>query len=93
MWDISDKPVSWSELGKNFMREIERMALLKTIDNHWVEHIDAMEQLEEGIGLRGIGQQNPADAYAQEGIEMFEEMINDIKKETISICYNAGLRH
>ena len=71
------------------MREVERMILLRVVDNRWMDHIDAMDQLKEGIGLRGIGQQDPAVAYAQEGFAMFDEMIADIREETVKFCYNV----
>ena len=62
------------------MRELERMILLRVVDNKWMDHIDAMDQLRHGIGLRALGQQDPASAYADEGFEMFEMMIRAIKK-------------
>ena len=71
------------------MREVERMILLRVVDNRWMDHIDAMDQLKDGIGLRGIGQQDPAVAYAQEGFAMFDEMIADIREETVKFCYNV----
>ncbi|MBQ0018244.1 MAG: preprotein translocase subunit SecA [Clostridiales bacterium] len=77
------------EIGSEQMREVERMVLLRVVDNRWMDHIDAMDQLKDGIGLRGIGQQDPAAAYAQEGFAMFEEMIADIREETVKFCYNV----
>ena len=53
-----------------------------------MDHIDAMDQLREGIGLRGLGQQDPAAAYAKEGFEMFDEMVEEIKEDTVKYCYN-----
>ena len=78
-----------AEIGSEQMREVERMILLRVVDNRWMDHIDAMDQLKEGIGLRGIGQQDPAVAYAQEGFAMFDEMIADIREETVKFCYNV----
>ena len=77
------------EIGSEQMREVERMILLRVVDNRWMDHIDAMDQLKDGIGLRGIGQQDPAVAYAQEGFAMFDEMIADIREETVKFCYNV----
>ncbi|MDO5449169.1 MAG: SEC-C metal-binding domain-containing protein, partial [Clostridia bacterium] len=77
------------EIGSEQMREVERMILLRVVDNRWMDHIDAMEQLKDGIGLRGYGQQDPAVAYAQEGFAMFDEMIADIREETVKFCYNV----
>ena len=71
------------------LRSIERSILLNVVDQHWMDHIDAMDQLKEGIGLRGIGQQDPAAAYAKEGFEMFDEMINEIREDTVKYCYNV----
>ena len=71
------------------MRVVERMIMLRVVDNRWMDHIDAMEQLKNGIGLRGYGQQDPAVAYAKEGFGMFEEMIADIREETVKYCFNV----
>ena len=78
-----------AEIGEEQMREVERMILLRVVDNRWMDHIDAMDQLKEGIGLRGYGQQDPAMAYNQEGFAMFEEMVADIREETVKFCYNV----
>ena len=78
-----------AEIGSEQMREVERMILLRVVDNRWMDHIDAMDQLKDGIGLRGIGQQDPAVAYAQEGFAMFEELVADIREETVKYCYNV----
>lgn len=77
------------EIGEERMRELERMILIRVVDNKWMDHIDAMDQLKSGIGLRGYGQQDPAAAYAQEGFDMFEEMIASIKEETVRFCFNV----
>jgi preprotein translocase subunit SecA len=77
------------EIGEEVMRDFERMILLQVIDNKWMDHIDAMDQLRHGIGLRAIGQQDPAAAYAQEGFDMFELMTDSIKEETVMFCYNV----
>ncbi len=63
------------------MRELERVILLRVVDENWMEHIDAMDDLRQGIGLRGYGTTKPIDAYKQEGFEMFDAMINGIKSE------------
>lgn len=77
------------EIGEERMREVERMILIRVVDNKWMDHIDAMDQLKSGIGLRGLGGQDPAGAYATEGFAMFEEMIAAIKEETVKFCYNV----
>ncbi len=80
------------EIGTEQMREVERMILLRVVDNRWMDHIDAMDQLKDGIGLRGLGQQDPAVAYAKEGFAMFDEMIADIREETVKFCFNVTVK-
>ena len=77
------------EIGEERMREVERMILLRVVDNLWMDQIDAIDQLKESIGLRALGQQDPVAAYAQEGFEMFDSMINEIKEETVTYCYSV----
>ncbi|MCI8630823.1 MAG: preprotein translocase subunit SecA [Firmicutes bacterium] len=81
-----------AEIGADRMRELERMILLRVVDNHWMDHIDDMDQLKNGIGLRALGQQDPAAAYASEGFDMFELMIGDIKEQTVRFCYNVTVQ-
>ncbi|NLD20572.1 MAG: hypothetical protein GX663_10095 [Clostridiales bacterium] len=81
-----------SDIGADKLREIERMILIRVVDNKWMDHIDAMDQLKSGIGLRGLGGQDPAAAYAQEGFDMFELMINSIKEEFVKFCYNVTVQ-
>jgi preprotein translocase subunit SecA len=71
-------------VGAEQMRHLERMILLKMVDDHWKDHLLGMDHLREGIGLRGYGQKNPLDEYKKEGFAMFEEMIGTVKTETIS---------
>ena len=80
------------EIGIDKIREIERMILIRVVDNKWMDHIDDMEQLKSGIGLRGLGGQDPAAAYAQEGFDMFELMVNSIKEEFVKFCYNVTVQ-
>lgn len=80
------------EIGVDKLREVERMILIRVVDNKWMDHIDAMDQLKSGIGLRGLGGQDPAAAYAQEGFDMFELMINSIKEEFVKFCYNVTVQ-
>ncbi len=77
------------EIGEETMRELEKMVMLRVIDNRWMDHIDAMDDLKQGIGLRSLGQMDPAVAYANEGFDMFEEMTADIQEETVRFCYNV----
>ena len=80
------------EIGIERMRELERMILIRVVDNKWMDHIDAMDQLRHGIGLRALGQQDPARAYAQEGFEMFDLMIKNIKEDTVKFCFNVTIQ-
>jgi preprotein translocase subunit SecA len=79
------------EIGVERMRELERMLLIRVVDNKWMDHIDAMDQLRHGIGLRALGQQDPAVAYQNEGFEMFELMIKNIKEDLVRFCFNLTI--
>ena len=74
------------------MREIERVVMLRVVDEYWMDHIDAMDELKRGIGLRGYGNIKPIDAYKQEGFDMFEAMINGIREETVRRLYTIRVR-
>lgn len=78
-----------AEIGEKQMREVEKMILLRVVDNRWMDHIDAMDDLKQGIGLRSLGHIDPAIAYSNEGFDMFEEMIGDIKEETVRYCFGV----
>ena len=78
-------------IGSERMREVERVILLQAVDNHWIDHIDAMDQLRQGIGLRAIGQQDPVIAYTGEGFEMFNEMNTHIQEDTIRYLFNMTI--
>ena len=80
------------EIGEESLREVERMILIRVVDNKWMDHIDAMDQLKSGIGLRGLGGQDPAAAYAQEGFDMFELLISSIKEDFVKFCYNVTVQ-
>ncbi|NLY45297.1 MAG: preprotein translocase subunit SecA [Tissierella sp.] len=77
------------EFGKDRFREIERVILLKVVDSKWMDHIDAMDQLRQGIGLRAYGQSDPVRAYQNEGFDMFEEMTNVISEETVGFLFHV----
>ena len=78
--------------GVPMMRELERVVMLRVVDEYWMEHIDAMADLKQGIGLRGYASQNPVDAYKQEGFEMFEAMVNGIREETVRRLFTVRIR-
>ena len=71
------------------MREVERSVLLRSVDTRWMDHIDAMDQLREGIGLRAYGQKQPIVEYQHEGYDMFEEMVHLIQEDTLRMVYHA----
>ena len=74
------------------MREIERVVLLRTVDAHWMEHIDAMDQLRQGIGLRAYAQKDPVNAYTSEGFEMFDAMVAAIREQTARTMMRVSVR-
>ncbi len=77
-----------NEFGKEMLREIERVILLKNVDNHWMDHIDAMEELKKGIRLRAYAQRDPVMEYRTEGFDMFDEMIDNIRDDTVKVLLN-----
>lgn len=81
------------EIGKEHMRELERVVMLKVVDQKWMDHIDNMDQLRQGIGLRAYGQRDPVVEYKFEGYDMFDEMIRSIQEDTIRIIYHAHVEH
>jgi preprotein translocase subunit SecA len=74
------------------MRELERVIMLRVVDEYWTEHIDAMEELRDGVRLRAYGQINPVDEYKREGYDMFEAMINGIKEEVVRRVFIARVK-
>lgn len=81
-----------AEITPDRMREVERAILLRVVDLHWIDHIDAMDDLKQGIGLRAIGQQDPVIAYKMEGFDMFDEMIANIQEETVKALFHATIQ-
>ena len=77
-----------TDIGEEQMRELERVILLKVVDEKWMNHIDSMEELKDGIGLRAYGQQDPVVKYRMEGMDMFEEMVSNIKYDVVKILMN-----
>ena len=78
--------------SSNMMRELERVFMLRVVDEYWMDNIDAMDDLKQGIGLRAYGQHDPVIAYKEEGFEMFQAMINAIREETIRRLMTVELR-
>ncbi len=80
-----------AELGSEQFHEIERLILLKNVDLKWMEHLDAMDQLRQGINLRAYAQRNPVDEYKNEAFDMFQQMISEIQYETIRLMYRVTI--
>ena len=78
--------------GLPLMRELERVIMLRVVDEYWMDHIDAMSELKRGIGLRGYGAVKPIDAYKQEGFDMFEAMVQGIREETVRRLFTVQVR-
>ncbi len=79
------------ELGSEMMRELERYVILKVVDQKWMDHIDAMDQLRQGIGLRAYGQKDPLVEYKYEGYEMFNGMISEIQEDTVRYVFKVNV--
>ena len=81
-----------AEFGSETMREVERVVMLRVVDEYWMDNIDAMDDLKQGIRLRAYGQTDPVVAYKREGFAMFDGMINAIREETVRRLYLVRLR-
>ena len=80
------------DLGEELLREIERVVLLKVVDQKWMAHIADMEQLKRGISLRSYGQRNPVVEYRMEGFEMFDAMVDSIREDTVRMLFTIQVR-
>ncbi len=83
-----EKAIEEADAGVD-MREVERVMLLRAVDSHWMDHIDAMDQLRQGIGLQAIGQKDPVVAYRNAGFDMFDEMIVGIREQTVRQIFHV----
>ena len=81
-----------ADMGSEAMREVERICLLTAVDKHWINHIDAMEELKRGIYLRGIAQKDPVVEYRFEGFAMFDDMIAAIREETVRMVLTVPVK-
>ena len=81
-----------AEFGSELMREVERVMLLRSVDTHWMDHIDAMDELRQGIGLRAYGQHDPVVAYRNEGYDMFNAMTESIREDTTKMILCVRLK-
>ena len=80
------------EVTTPIMRELERVIMLRVVDEYWMDHIDAMDDLKQGVRLQGYGNNNPVDVYKRESLDMFEEMVSAIQDETVRRLYSVRLR-
>ncbi|MCL5117157.1 MAG: preprotein translocase subunit SecA [Firmicutes bacterium] len=80
-----------AEIGADNMRELERMIMLRVVDAKWMEHLDAMDNLREGVGLRAYGQRDPLVEYKTEAYDMYQNMVGAIREEVIRIMYHLQL--
>ena len=80
------------EIGSEDLRELERVVLLKVVDEKWMDHIDNMDELKDGIGLRAYGQKDPVVQYRIEGFDMFDQMVLDIKTDVVKFLMHARKR-
>ncbi|HEZ7988955.1 MAG: preprotein translocase subunit SecA [Ruminococcus sp.] len=80
------------EYGEEIIRELERVILLKVVDTKWMAHIDDMDELKKGIGLRAFGQKNPVVEYRYEGFEMFDAMVDSIREDTVRMLLTVKLQ-
>ena len=94
VFDIAQKTYEAKEAayGAPLMRELERVVMLRVVDEYWMDNIDAMDDLKQGIGLRAYGQHDPGVAYKEEGYQMFQAMIQAIKEETIRRMFLVQVR-
>ncbi len=90
--EIDAQAASLFRDGKQPMRELERVILLRVVDEYWMDHIDAMTELRQGIGLRAYGQTDPVVEYKREGYDMFEQMIAAIQEETVRRLFTVRLK-
>ncbi len=77
--------------GSEVMRDLERIIMLKVVDNKWMEHLDHMDMLREGISLRAYGQRNPLVEYKIEGHDMFQAMIDNIQEDIAKLMYRVNV--
>ena len=81
------------EIGEQTMKELEKAIMLRVVDSKWMDHLDAMDALKEGINLRAYGQKNPLVEYKFEAYEMFEEMIESIKRTVVTFLYHIQVTY
>ena len=90
--EITQELLGDNELGESPMRELERMVLLRNVDTKWMDHIDAMEELKQGIGLRAYGNRDPVVEFRLEGFDMFDDMTKSIREDTVKMMFTIRVR-
>ena len=80
------------KVGEKALRRVEKIVMLKTIDHLWIEHIDNMQFLREGVGLRGYGQRDPLIEYKREGFEMYQDLLSNIRLQVIESLFKATIQ-
>ena len=80
-----------NSMGSELMRELENLVMLKIVDNHWMEHLDSMDLLREGVGLRAYGQKDPLVEYKFEAYDMFQAMIDAIQDDVVRYIYRVNV--
>jgi preprotein translocase subunit SecA len=89
---INEYDAKTQAVGESIMRELEKGIMLRQLDSHWKEHIGALDYLRQGIGLRSFAQRNPKQEYKREAFEMFSDMLERVKRETITILSKIQIR-
>ncbi len=89
---LSNYEAKEKEIGEEGIRELERVVMLRVVDQKWMDHIDSMDELKNGIGLRAYGQKNPVDQYRIEGFDMFDEMVANIRVDVVKLMLHIQKR-
>ena len=92
VYEAKEKELGLMPNETPLMRELERVIMLRVVDEYWMDHIDAMQELRRGIGLRAYGNDKPVDAYKREGFDMFEAMINGIRSEVVRRIFTVQVK-
>jgi len=92
IYEVRENDFGLMPNGTPLMRELERVIMLRVVDEYWMDHLDAMQELRRGIGLRAYGNSKPIDAYKVEGFDMFEEMINGIRTEVVRRIFTVQVK-
>jgi len=92
VYDAREKAFGDDPNGNSIMRELERVVMLRVVDEYWMDHIDAMDDLKQDVNLRAYANEKPVDAYKRDGYDMFEEMVSGIRAETVRRLFTVRIR-